>query len=85
MSEWEFLYSRHLFRFYSLGEHVDSFRINISIADMNGITDKILDVSNDFQNTNVPVHERVCIITPPYYLVCFGKYYTNVPLNQGYS
>ena len=38
--------------------------------------------SNAFQNTNVPIHERVCVIPPPYYLDWFEKSYPNVPLNR---
>ena len=37
---------------------------------MNKITDRILDVSNALQNNNVPIYERVCVITPPYYMYC---------------
>ena len=36
--------------------HVDSFRINIFIADMHRLTAIILDVSTVFQNKNVPIH-----------------------------
>ena len=53
---------------YSSVTHSDSSRINIAIASMNRFTDRILDVSDVFQNTNVPIHERVCVNTPPYYL-----------------
>ena len=48
--------------------HAESFRINIAIADMHILTGMILDVSNAFQNTNVPINERVCVIPPPYYI-----------------
>ena len=52
---------------------------------MHRLTASILDVSNAFQNKNVPIHVRVCFSTPPYYLDWFEKYYTNVPLNQDYG
>ena len=38
---------------------------------MNIITARILDVSNAFQNTNVPIHERFCVYPSPYYLDWF--------------
>ena len=62
-------------------EHADSFRINISIAAMHRITASILDVSNAFHNTNVPIHKIFFSIPPPYYLEWFGKYDSNVPQN----
>ena len=61
--------------------HDDSFIINIAIASMHRLTARILDVSNAFQNTNVPIHERVCVIPPPYYLDWFEIFHPNVPLN----
>ena len=63
-------------------EHAESFRINIAIAYMNRLTDRILDVSNAFQNTNVPIHERVCVSPPPYYIDSFERSYPNVPINR---
>ena len=54
--------------------HSDSFRINVSIADMHRLTARILDVSNVFKNTNVSICER--------YLDWFEIYDTNVPLNR---
>ena len=66
---------------YSPVEHADSFRINISIADMHRLTSRILDVSNEFRNKNVTIHERVCISQPPYYLDWFEISYPNVPIN----
>ena len=48
---------------------------------MHKITARILDVSNEFQNTNVPIHERVCVVPPPYYIDWFERYYPNVTLN----
>ena len=62
--------------------HADSFRINIAIAYMHRLTARILDVINAFQNTNVPIHERVCVSPPPYYLDWFERSYPNVPLNR---
>ena len=49
---------------------------------MHRLTARILDVSNAFQNTNVPIHEIVCVSPPPYYLDWFEIYYPNVLLNQ---
>ena len=62
--------------------HADSFRINISIASMHRLAAIILDVNNAFQNKNVPIHERVCVSPPPYYLDWFERSYPNVPLNR---
>ena len=49
---------------------------------MHRLTDRIVDVSNIFQNTNVPIHERVCVSPPPYYIDWFERSYPNVPLNR---
>ena len=49
---------------------------------MHILTARILDVSNAFQNTNVPIHERVCVSPPPYYLDWFKRSYLNVTLNR---
>ena len=46
------------------------------------LTSSILDVSNAFQNTNVPIYDRVCFSPPPYYLDLFERSYPNVPLNR---
>ena len=51
---------------------------------MHIITAKILDVSNAFHNTNVSIHERVCLSPPPYYIYWFEIYYPNVTLNRDY-
>ena len=67
---------------YSPVVHTDPFRINIAIAAMNRLTDRILGVSNAFQNTNVTIHEKVCDNPQLYYLDWFGKNYPNVPLNR---
>ena len=66
---------------YSTVAHADSFRINISIAAMHRLTARILYVSNEFHNTNVPIHERVCVSPPPYYIDRFEICHPNVPLN----
>ena len=62
--------------------HDDSFRIKIAIADMHRLTDRILDVSNAFQNKNVPINERVCVVSPPHHLDWFEISHPNVPLNR---
>ena len=62
--------------------HTDSLRTKIAIADMHRLTDRILDVSDVFQNTNVTIHERVCVIPPPYYLEWFKISYPSVTINQ---
>ena len=49
---------------------------------MHILTARILDVSNSLQNTNVPIHERICFSAPPYYLDWFEVYYPNAYLNQ---
>ena len=67
---------------YSPVAHVDSLRINIYITSMHILTSRILDVSNKFQNENVPIHERVCVSPPPYYIDWFEISYPDVPLNQ---
>ena len=72
----------YFYQSYSPVAHADSFRNNISIAYMHRLTARILDVSNVFQNTDVSIHERVCVSQPPYYLEWFERSYTNVPLNQ---
>ena len=73
-----------LFIYQSLSPvaHVESFRINIAIADMHILISSILDVRNSFQNTNVPIIERVCVSPPPYYTEWFEISYTNVPLTR---
>ena len=53
---------------YSPVAHADSFRINTDITSMHRLTGSILDVSNVFQNTNVPIHERFCVSPTPYYI-----------------
>ena len=67
---------------YSPVAHAESLRINIAIASMHRLTSIILDVSNAFKNTNVPIHERFCVSPPPYYLDWFEISYPNVPLNR---
>ena len=41
-----------------------------------------MDVSNDFQNTKLTIHEIGCVSTPHYYMDWFVKSYPNVTLNQ---
>ena len=53
---------------YSPVAYTDSSRINIADVNMNRLTDRILDISNAFQNTNGIIYARVCDITPPFYL-----------------
>ena len=72
-------------QYYSPVEHSDSFRINIAIAAMHRLSVRILDVSNAFQNTHVPNHERVCVSPPPYYIEWFERSHPNVPLNRDES
>ena len=49
---------------------------------MHRLTASILYVINAFNNTNVPIHERVCVNPPPYFLEWFEIYYPNIPLNR---
>ena len=62
--------------------HADSLLINIAITAMHKLTDIIMGVSNAFQNKNVPIHERVCVSLPPYYLDWFESSHPNVSINQ---
>ena len=72
----------YFYQFHNPVVHAESFRINISITAMHILTARVLGVSNDSHNRNVPIHERVCVIPPPYYLELFEKYYPNFPLTQ---
>ena len=38
--------------------HADSFRINISMADMHRLNASILDVSNEFHNKHFPINKK---------------------------
>ena len=49
---------------------------------MHRLTARILDVSNEFHNTNFPIHEIVCVSPPPYYIYWFGRYFPNFHLNR---
>ena len=62
--------------------HVDLFWINITISDMHQLIAMIFYVSNNLQNTNVTIHERVWVSPSPYYMDCFEKYHPNIPINQ---
>ena len=46
--------------------HSDSFRINIEIAAIYRLNDRILYVSNAFQNKYIPINKIVCVGLPPY-------------------
>ena len=48
---------------------------------MHRLTARILDVINSFQNTNVPIHEIVCVSPSPYYIDWFETVSTNDFLN----
>ena len=76
-----YIYSVYFDQSYSPVAHADSLRINISIESMHRLASKVLDVSNAFHNTNVPIHERLCFSPPIYYLDWFERSYPNVPLN----
>ena len=41
-----------------------------------------LDVRKALHSTNVTIHERVCVISPPYYLDWCENSYPNVTLNR---
>ena len=75
----------NFFQSYSPVAHVDYSRINIDIADIHRLADRILDVINIFQNKNVPINEILCVSPPTYYLYWFERSYPNVPLNQDYG
>ena len=62
--------------------HAELLTINIDIAAMNRLAARVLDASNVFQNKNFPIHKRVCVSTPPYYLEWFEISYPNFPLNR---
>ena len=49
---------------------------------MHKLTARILDVRNSFQNTNFPIHERVCVSPPTYHLDWFERSYPNAPINR---
>ena len=49
---------------------------------MHRLSDRVLDVSNAFQNKNVPICERVYVSPPPYYLYWFLIYSLNFPINR---
>ena len=66
-----------IYQSYIQVAHAESFRIKISIASMHRLTARILDVSYAFQNTNIPIHDRVCVSPPPYYLDWFERSHPN--------
>ena len=49
---------------------------------MHRLADRILDVSNEFQNTNVLINERLYVSQPPYYLDWFVRSHPNVIINR---
>ena len=53
---------------YSPISHTYSVKINIAISAMHILTARILDSSNAFHNTNVTIHGKLCVSSPPYYL-----------------
>ena len=73
--------SINIYQSYSPVAYAESFRINIAITDIHRLATRILGVSNAFHNTNVPIHERVCVSPPTYYLDWFEIFYHNVPIN----
>ena len=52
---------------------------------MHRLNDRVLDVSNEFQNTQFSICERVYVSPPLYYLELFELSYPHVTLNQGYG
>ena len=69
-------------RSYSPVSHSESFIIKISIVLVHILTSRIFDVTNSFQNKNVPIHKIVYVSPPPYYLELFEISYPNVTLNR---
>ena len=57
--------------YYSPVVHADYFRIKAAIAAMHRLNAKILDVSNEFQNTYVTNNKIVCVSQPHYYIYWF--------------
>ena len=66
---------------YSPVAYSESFIINIGIVAIYRLTARILDINNAFQNKHFPIHERVCVIPPTYYIDWFERSYPNVPIN----
>ena len=62
--------------------HADSYRINISIADIHILATRILDVGNSFHNKNSSIHKIVGFSSSPYYLEWFERSYPNGTLNR---
>ena len=59
---------------YSIVVHSDSFKINIDINNMHRFIDMILNISNNFQNTNIPMNEKACVTPSTYYIDWFEKF-----------
>ena len=49
---------------------------------MHRLTSMILNIINDFHNTNFPINERDCVSPLTYYLDWFEIYYPNDLLNK---
>ena len=60
-------------QYYGQVEYKYSCSIMIDIGAMHIPNNIILDVSNALYTTNVPINERVCVSTPPYYMEWFEK------------
>ena len=69
---------------YSPVEHADLFIINIDISDMHRLIASILDVSNAFQNKNLPLIKE--FVSVHHLIISTGlkveRSYPNVPLNK---
>eukprot|EP00978_Attheya_sp_CCMP212_P035888 scaffold158805_cov35-Attheya_sp.AAC.1 len=59
-----------------------SIRVVIALAAGHGMTLALADVKNTFQNTMLPVGERVHLTLPPYYHAWFRRKYPNVRIEQ---
>ena len=62
--------------------HADSFRIKIDISFMHKLNARILNFSNEFQDTNVTINEKNCVNPPFYYNDWFERSYPNVHINR---
>ena len=68
------------YKSYSPVEHAESFGINISNAAKHRLTARILYVIISFHNTNFPIHERVCVSKPPYYIYWFNPMFLSIEM-----
>ena len=69
----------NFYQYFSPVAHADLFRINVVTAAMHILPARIIDVNNSFQNKNVPIHKKFCVILPPYYLDWFEISYSPPP------